>query len=151
MSSRAARQVPPLRYPLTAWTRSLTRAQRDADLASDRPNARNSLRAAFLAVASTKERDPADRDAHIPTTTPGVTDYWHPVLPIEVPRCRICTLPHRDGGLCGGCVKLMRAYPGPAASTVEVLALGDKRERPEGFMLDWKEHIEAGGDGWGPL
>jgi hypothetical protein len=31
-----------------------------------------------------------------------------------------------------------------------MLALGTKRETPERFIWDWKEQIDAGGDGWGP-
>src|SRR5207248_10060165 len=105
-------------------TRSLTRAEREADLEA----AREADRKPF------KELTLADLLAQ------PVPD-WPPILPEEVPRCAVCSLPHVQT-TCRGCGKLVARF-GEPLSSLDFLTVGTKQEQPESTVWNWKEEAWA--------
>lgn len=108
-----------LKYPLLAWTRPLSPAERLADWESDR-------RPPVFRVNPTD-----DPDAH------ELTGWW-PILPPDVPQCPVCKLPFRAAKVCQRCKKLLARY-GEALESVEFLTIVNKRDPPETLIWAWKE------------
>jgi hypothetical protein len=104
--------------PLLAWTRPLTSAERRAD----REAALRMAPVVFSIVAP---------------------NPWLPMLPPDVPQCKVCKMPNRSG-LCAGCRKLKKAFGWPVDS-VEMLTVSTRRDDPEHLIWGWKEEAEAMG------
>src|SRR4051812_17036276 len=114
-------------YPLTSWTRPLSPTERQADIRSDSDS---SLVGALRGWGPPVDRDCGTRDGVLPR-------WWSPLLPVDVPRCAVCTVPRVDR-LCAGCKKLLRTY-GDVVDTLEFMTIVNKRSSPESVMWAWKE------------
>jgi adenine/guanine phosphoribosyltransferase-like PRPP-binding protein len=119
-----------LTYPLSAWTRPLTAAERALDVAA---GPEIDWVALALAGIHARDRDPLRRSDMLPK-------HWLPSLPNGVPSCYVCGLPELQG-LCQRCRVLLNRFDWSIES-IDYLAVSSKRDFLEQLIWTWKRSAE---------
>ena len=126
-------------FPLLAWTRPLSSAERAAELEVEQAREAADLDADPQKWIRDYKRD---QTFDLSKCDPRHLSSWLPVLPDEVPKCEVCTLPSTKE-LCSSCQRLLKLHGRPIAS-LEFLTVCGKRDGPERTIWDWKESTVAG-------